>query len=313
MSPEEARFAAQRAFGGVEQAKEHQRDARAFRWIDDSLIDFKLGARMLKKYPGLSIVGGIGLAAAIAIGSTSFAFFYSYLYSTLPLDEGHRVVALENWDVGRNNEEQRSLHDFVGWRKELRTLDELSAFHTIGRNLIVPGGTIEPVQIAEITASAFTLTRVPPMLGRFIVEGDEQPGAAQVVVIGHDVWQSRFASDPAIVGRDIRLGNNIHTIVGVMPAGFKFPVNHSYWVPLQINLASVRARPGSGGVRLRPAGARRRDERRAGGGHHRRRPSRRAISRHPRHARAARDAICTPDPGHPGRHRPGGSRRCRPP
>jgi putative ABC transport system permease protein len=238
MSPEEARFAAQRAFGGVEQAKEHQRDARSFRWIDDSRIDFKLGARMLKKYPGLSIVGGIGLAAAIAIGSTSFAFFYSYLYSTLPLDEGHRVVALENWDVERNNEERRSLHDFVGWRKELRTLDELSAFRTIGRNLIVPGGTIEPVQIAEITASAFTLARVPPMLGRFIVEDDEHPGAAQVVVIGHDAWQSRFASDPAIVGRDIRLGNNIHTVVGVMPAGFKFPVNHSYWVPLKIDLAA---------------------------------------------------------------------------
>ena len=102
----------------------------------------------------------------------------------------------------------------------------------------MPGGTIEPVQIAEITASAFTLARVPPMLGRFIVEEDEQPGARQVVVIGHDVWQSRFASDPAIVGRDIRLGNNVHTVVGVMPDGFKFPVNHSYWVPLRIDLSA---------------------------------------------------------------------------
>ncbi len=238
MSPEEARFAAQRAFGGIEQAKERQRDTRSFRWIDDSRIDFKLGARMLKKYPGLSIVGGIGLAAAIGIGSSAFAFMYSYLYSTLPIDEGHRVVALENWNVERNNEERRSLHDFVAWRNEVRTLEELSAFRTIGRNLIVPGGTIEPVQIAEITASAFTLTRVPPMLGRFIVEEDEQPGAGHVVVIGHDVWKSRFASDPAIVGRDIRLGNNVHAVVGVMPDGFKFPVNHSYWVPLRIDLSA---------------------------------------------------------------------------
>ncbi len=76
------------------------------------------------------------------------------------------------------------------------------------------------------------------MLGRFIVEEDEQPGARQVVVIGHDVWQSRFASDPAIVGRDIRLGNNVHAVVGVMPDGFKFPVNHSYWVPLRIDLSA---------------------------------------------------------------------------
>lgn len=238
MSPEAARYAAQRAFGGVEQAKEHQRDSRSFRWIDDSRIDFKLGARMLKKYPGLSIVGGIGLAAAIAIGFTAFAFMYSYLYSTLPIDEGDRVVALENWNVERNNEERRSLHDFVVWRHELRTLEELSAFRTIGRNLIVPGGTVEPVQIAEITASAFTLTRVPPLLGRFIVEEDEQPGARPVVVIGHDVWQSRFGSDPAIVGRDVRLGNNVHTVVGVMPDGFRFPVNHGYWVPLRFDLSA---------------------------------------------------------------------------
>ena len=94
------------------------------------------------------------------IGATAFAFLYSHLYSTLPIDEGDRVVALENWNVERNNEERRSLHDFVAWRNELRTLEELSAFRTIGRNLIVPGGTVEPVQIAEITASAFTLTRV---------------------------------------------------------------------------------------------------------------------------------------------------------
>ena len=238
MSPEDARFAAQRAFGGVEQAKEHQRDTRSFRWMDDSRIDFKLGARMLKKYPGLSIVGGIGLAAGIAIGASAFAFFYSYIYSTLPIDEGHRVVALENWNVERNNEERRALHDFVEWRNELRTIEELSAFRTIGRNLIVPGGAIEPVQIAEITASAFTLARVPPMLGRFLVDDDERPGAPQVVVIGHDVWQSRFAADPAIVGREVRLGNNVHTIVGVMPDGFKFPVNHSYWAPLRIDLSA---------------------------------------------------------------------------
>src|SRR5688572_13715385 len=101
MSAEEARFAAQRAFGGVEQAKEHHRDTRSFRWLDDSRIDFRLGARMLKKYPGLSIVGGVGLAAAIGIGSSAFAFMYSYLYSTLPIDEGHRVVGLENWNVER--------------------------------------------------------------------------------------------------------------------------------------------------------------------------------------------------------------------
>src|SRR5687767_14160884 len=82
MSAEEARFAARRAFGGVEQVKAHQRDTRSFRWLDDSRLDFKLGARMLIKYPGLSLVGGVAMAVALAIGAASFAFFYSYLYPT---------------------------------------------------------------------------------------------------------------------------------------------------------------------------------------------------------------------------------------
>src|SRR5688500_2054882 len=244
MSPDEARYAAQRAFGGVEQAKEHQRDARSFRWIDNSRSDFKLGARMLAKYPGLSVVGGIGLSAAIAMSVAFFAFFHAYIYAPLPIEQGERVVAVENWNVEINNEEQRSIHDLVAWRSELGTIEQLSAFRTIGRNLIIPGGANEPVQIAEITPSAFALARVPPLHGRYLVEEDERPGAPPVVVIGNDVWQSRFAGDPSIVGREVRLGNTVHTLVGVMPAGFAFPVNHSYWVPLRLDLSAFGRRQG---------------------------------------------------------------------
>jgi putative ABC transport system permease protein len=99
MSARDARDAARRAFGGqVEQTRLRQRDARSFRWLDETWLDVKLGARMLVKYPGLTIVGGVGMAAAIAISAASFAFFYAYMSSTLPLDEGDRIVALENWD-----------------------------------------------------------------------------------------------------------------------------------------------------------------------------------------------------------------------
>ena len=234
MGAEEARFAARRAFGGqVEQTKLRQRDARSFRWLDDSWLDFKLAARMLAKYPGLSIIGGIGMAVSIAIGAAFFAFFHSYLYATLPIDRGERVVALENWNVTRNNEDRRSLHDFDHWRRDLKSIEDLSAYRTVARNLIVPGGTAEPVRIAEITASAFRIARVPPLLGRPLLEDDERRDAESVVVIGHDVWRSRFGGDPSVVGRQVRLGNTVHTIVGVMPEGFAFPVSHSYWTPFR--------------------------------------------------------------------------------
>ena len=104
MPRDDARLAARRAFGGVEQVKEHQRDARGFRWLDNSRMDFKLGARMLAKYPALSLIGGAGLAVGVAIGAGFFAFLHSFLYATLPVEGGERIVALENWDLEANDE-----------------------------------------------------------------------------------------------------------------------------------------------------------------------------------------------------------------
>lgn len=200
-----------------------------------SWLDVKLGARMLLKHPLLTLVGGLGMAVAIAIGAGTFSFFYSFMYPRLPLDEGHRIVALENWDVRRNNEARRQLHDFAAWSTELRTVQHVSAFRDVERNLIASDGTVEPVRVAQMSAAGFRVARVAPRLGRPLVDDDERRDAAPVVVIGHDVWRTRFAGDPAIVGQTIRLGNVVHTVVGVMPEGFAFPVNHSYWIPLRLS------------------------------------------------------------------------------
>jgi putative ABC transport system permease protein len=232
MPRDEARLAARRAFGGVEQAKEHQRDARGFRWLDNSRMDFTLGARMLAKYPALSLVGGVGLAVGVAIGAGFFAFFYSFLYATLPVEGGERIVALENWDVDKNSEMRRSMHDLVMWRREMKTVGEIGAFRTIARTVTSAGRSAEAVQVAQITADGFNITRVAPVIGRVMITGDESAGASPIVVIGHDVWHSRFGGDASVLGRELRLGNVVHTIVGVMPEGYGFPVNHSYWVPL---------------------------------------------------------------------------------
>jgi putative ABC transport system permease protein len=231
MPRDEARLAARRAFGGVEQAREHQRDARGFRWLDNSRLDFKLGARMLAKYPALSLIGGAGLAVGVAIGAGFFAFLYSFLYATLPVEGGDRIVALENWDIDANGEMRRSMHDLVMWRGEMKTVGELGAFRTIARNVTVAGGP-EAVEVAQITADGFNITRVKPVIGRAIVAADESAAATPIVVIGYDVWHSRLGGDASVLGRELRLGDVVHTIVGVMPEGYGFPVNHSYWIPL---------------------------------------------------------------------------------
>ncbi|HUQ89773.1 MAG TPA: ABC transporter permease, partial [Vicinamibacterales bacterium] len=215
-----------------------------FHWLDNSRMDFKLGARMLAKYPALSLIGGAGLAVGVAIGAGFFAFLYSFLYATLPVAGGERIVALENRDLDANTEMRRSMHDLVMWQREMKTVGEIGAFRTIARNVTSPGGSTEAVEVAQITATGFNITRVAPVIGRAIVAADESAGAAPIVVIGYDVWQSRFGRDASVLGRELRLGNAVHTIVGVMPEGYGFPVNHNYWVPLSTVAATFAPREG---------------------------------------------------------------------
>ena len=210
-----------------------------------SSLDLRLGARMLAKSPGLTLVGGFGMAVGVALAAGAYAFFNSYFYPKLPLNEGDRIVALGKFDPKRQREDERLLHDFRVWQRELRSVVDLGAFLTIQRNLVSKTGQGEPIKIAEMTASGFRLTRVPPLLGRTLIDADERFGAPRVVVIGYDVWQSQFAGDQAIVGREIRIGRDAHTIVGVMPRGFRFPINHQYWIPLRFD-PRVPVAPGTG-------------------------------------------------------------------
>ncbi len=209
-----------------------------------SRLDLKLGARMLVKYPGLSIIGGMGLAVGVALGAGFFAFFYSFLYATLPVEGGERIVALENWDIEANTEMRRSLPDLVMWRREMQTVGEIGAFRTVARNVARAGGPPEAVQVAQITAAGFNITRVRPVIGRAIVAADESAAASPIVVIGYDVWHSRFGGDASVLGRELRLGNVAHTIVGVMPQGYGFPVNHRYWTPLSTDAVTFETGEG---------------------------------------------------------------------
>ncbi len=236
MSPREARRRAVLAFGGVEGHKEAIRDGRTFAWVGGLSLDFKLGFRMLRKYPGLTLVGGLAMAFAIWVGAGTFEFLNQVVNPTLPLPDGGRVVGIRQWDASKSAATRRVLHDFTAWREELSTVDDLGAFRTTDHNLMAPGVPAAPVEVAEMSASGFGVARTPPLLGRTLVEDDERPGAPPVTVIGYDLWQTRFGGDAKVVGRTVRLGSSQATVVGVMPKGFAFPVAHSLWIPLRLNI-----------------------------------------------------------------------------
>lgn len=236
--PAEARRQARLEFGCAELHKDAAREARGLRAFDGlrvSWLDLKLGGRMLVKYPGLTLVGGLAFAFAIWVAAGAFEFAGQVLFPRLPLPDGTRVVALESWDAAAGRAEPRVLHDFAAWRAELRSVEGLGAYRLAQRNLVTADGVSLPVEVAEISASAFRVARVRPLVGRALAESDERPDAPPVAAIGYDVWQGRFGGDPHVVGRVVRLGRTPATVVGVMPAGYAFPVAQSLWVPLRLS------------------------------------------------------------------------------
>jgi putative ABC transport system permease protein len=240
----EARRRALVAFGGVEKHKEAMRDGRGFAWLGGLTLDLKLGGRMLVKYPGLTIVGGLAMAFAIWVGVIVFEMVTLVVSPTLPLPGGDRIVHLRNYDVLTSDPEPRALHDFVVWRQAMRSVTDFGAWQDVARNLKGRDGEVRQVAIASITASGFRVAATPPLLGRPLVQADERAGAPPVVVLGYDVWRTRFAADSAIVGQSVQLGDAYATVVGVMPDGFEFPVAHEVWRPFRLDARADPPREG---------------------------------------------------------------------
>ena len=138
-----------------------QHAGRFFSWPD-----IKLSLRLLIRNPGLTAVSTVGITVGIAIAAGMFGFFHANFDPTLPLDEGDRIVALENWDVAGNNENRHSLHDFVTWRDQMTSVVEISAFREASATMRAGDWLPETVRIAAMSASGFRVARVPPLLGR---------------------------------------------------------------------------------------------------------------------------------------------------
>ena len=208
-------------------------------WLGGMSLDLKLGGRMLVKYPGLTLIGGLAMAFSIWVGAVVFEMVRVTIHPTLPLPGGDRIVKIENWDRRESQKESRMLYDFAIWRGTLRSVTDLGAYSDVSRNLVVGGGEARGVKIAEITSSAFRLAPALPLMGRVLVESDERPDAPPVLLIGYDVWRTRFDSDPKVIGRSVQIDEGFAEIVGVMPESFKFPVSHELWAPLKIPAAPL--------------------------------------------------------------------------
>ena len=241
---DEASRRALATFGGVQQHREALREGRGTAWFSGMSLDLKLGVRILVKYPALTIVGGLAMAFGIWFGAVTFHMAGLVTSPKLPLPDGDRIVKIQNWDAKALKEEKRVLYDYQFWRSA-RSITDVGAYRDASVNLVGADGPAQPAVAAEITASAFRIAPERPLFGRVLDESDERPGAPAVVLLSHDVWTTRFDSDPRIVGRNVQLGDRFATVIGVMPGGYAFPVAHELWLPLRSDVAGVEPRRGA--------------------------------------------------------------------
>lgn len=247
MSPDEARYAALRKFGGVEQLKERAREQRGLPLIEQLVADIRFAGRSLKKHPGFTAVAVLTLGLGIGANTALFSAVNTVLLRPLPARDPERLAYISS-----PRGENFSYPFYQRLRAAMTSFADLSAvqFRISRRELAdaASDGAGESVVTQGATGNYFTTLGVPALLGRTFVPADDQPGAsAPVVVISHALWQRRFGGDPHVIGRALRLDVLPVTVIGVMPSefvGFQADVQPEVWWPLQMLTQFDRQTPG---------------------------------------------------------------------
>jgi putative ABC transport system permease protein len=247
LDPESARAAALERLGALDGVRQEcaellsaVRRTKARRdWLLFSWLDVKLATRMLLRHHGLTVVAVFALAIGIPVGLLPLHVLDS-LTRPLPVEDADEIVLVRNYDRAGSRSVLQSVHDFEQWRNELSSFAGLGAWRADLYNVNSENPQATPVRGAEIGASVFMLLRVAPLLGRPLARADEITGAPHVVVISYDLWQSRLAANPEIIGSTIRIGAVPHTVVGVMPEGFLFPFRQQLWLPFRYNALAYK-------------------------------------------------------------------------
>ncbi len=222
MPPEEARYAAVRKFGNVTRVKEDTRDVWSFAWLEQLGQDISYALRMLRKAPGFTAVAVLTIALGIGATTAIFSLVDATLLHPLPYPQPEQLVRVEDdlpgvgaQDVGMSVPEWHDLQ-----RSGIFEYVSLTVYGPV--NLT---GSSQPTRArySGVAPNYFALLGVKPQLGRTFDPEDQTPGFTLEVLISDGLWKRAFAADPGILGKSLRLDNDLYTVIGVMPAGFHDP------------------------------------------------------------------------------------------
>ena len=214
--------------------------------LETAAQDIRYALRTLRSSPGFTAVAVTMLALGIGANTAIFSAVSAVLLRPLPFPEPGRLVFLwENFTAGGGPPRAEvSPGDYASWSARNRSFTGVAGYAINNYNLT---GSGEPGKFTGVrtTGNLFAVLGTQPLLGRALMEADDRPDAPPVVVIDERAWRARFAADPAVVGRTIRLNGLPHTVVGVVPADFRFPdKNASLWVPAKFTPVELELRSG---------------------------------------------------------------------
>jgi len=243
LTREEARYAALRELGGIDQIKEECRDMRQVNYTENFIQDVRYAARQLRRSPGFTIVALITLALGIGANAAIFSVVNAVVLRPLPYAHSERLVWIAEI-LPAFKAELASGGDYVDWKDHNQTLEHITAYDELASFNLTGRGTPMRVHAAQVSASFFATLGVEPHLGRGFTSDEDQPNGRYAVVLMHPFWQQYFGSDPEVLGQTVTLNATPYTVVGVMPGSFRFPGGGEVQmlVPLQLNEAHERLR-----------------------------------------------------------------------
>ena len=223
MAEAEARTVALREFGPVDRIKEQCRDTRRVSWIQHFARDLLYGLRMLRDSPGFTAVAVLTLALGIGANTAIFSIVDAVLLRSLPYPDPNQLVLM--FDVPLNRPDALSAisyRDLTECRRQNHVFTEMAGntFHDL---TLTGAGEPAIVNTADVTPEIFPLLNAKPLAGRLLLPEDGRPGAVAVAVLSENLWRSRFGSDPGLIGRSIALDMRSFTVVGILPASFRYP------------------------------------------------------------------------------------------
>jgi predicted permease len=220
LSLEEARWAAQRDFGGVTQTKEVYRQVRSFTWLEELSRDLRYAVRTLRISPAFTTTAAATLALAIGINTAMFSVLNAVLLRPLPYRSPEQLAMLWTEDPTQNLREGRSaLWDVEQWQRQSQTFADIATFDTVSTVLSGPDG-VEQIVGASISPNLLPLLGVQPALGRSFSTAEAED-RQRLVLISHGFWQARFGGSHDALGATLVLNGFPSRIIGILPADFQ--------------------------------------------------------------------------------------------